>query len=496
MGGRRQFGVSHVGHPDADALLVVTILIGGIPAQAGHRGAGHAGFLKLCGEEEVLGDAVIIQGVEREVAESAGTFTDLGLKRGSSGAAHLDASVVVGGHRAAFAVEVLGVEGNLTVSTVGHGCADHLVLCEDELVHGVVAFCNLGEGQGVVVVQHGVVGRGGNLHEGERGGFLAGKLPNIRHGGIVWLGHDVPDAGRAAFTVQGHHLPGSVGGSAGGKGHFDLLVVGHVEGHLGLHNSEVLLRREVDEAHVRGGTVVAQGEAEGLHPAAVRADADDDGFDNLTVLKGDKGVSHLTATGCGDVESHHVLDCQGGTCHTGIGRVVHRVVTIGINGLAAVGRHGDTGGAAAPRTRHVLDANDQVAVACVGERRTKGERRLDGVSDAVCQSARGDQVACCHAHPCAAACESALAHFLHVHVEVASVGRGVLQPHGQGVDGAAHANLVSSVDLLREGVVVQRIRRQIRIGRGGGGIAYQHLDNFAATAATRGDVNLDVGAVR
>ena len=140
------------------------------------------------------------------------------------------------------------------------------------------------------------MGRGGNLHEGERGGFLAGKLPNIRNGGIVWLGHDVPDAGRAAFTVQGHHLPCSVGGSAGGKGHFDFLVVGHVEGHLGLHNREVLLRREVDEAHVRGGTVVTQGEAEGLHPAAVRAGTHDDRLHNFTILKGDKGIANRTAT--------------------------------------------------------------------------------------------------------------------------------------------------------------------------------------------------------
>ena len=202
------------------------------------------------------------------------------------------------------------------------------------------------------------MGRGGNLHEGERGGSLAGKLPNIRNGRIVWLGHDVPDAGRAAFTVQGHHLPGCVGGSAGGKGHFDLLVVGHVEGHLGLHNSEVLLRREVDEAHVRGGTVVAQGEAEGLHPAAVRAGTHDDRLHNLTVLKGDKGIANQTATFRSDIESHHVLDNQRGACHTRIGRVVHCTVTIGINGLAAVGRHGDTGGAAAPRTRHILDANN------------------------------------------------------------------------------------------------------------------------------------------
>ena len=375
MRGGRQGLILHVRHPDADALLVVAGGVGGIPAQARHRGTGHAGFLKLCGEEEVLGDAVIIQGIEREVTESAGTFTDLGLKRGSSGATHLDTRVVVGGHRAAFAVEVLGVEGNLAVITIGHSCADHLVLSEDEFVHGVVAFSNLGEGQGVVVMQHGVVGRGGNLHEGERGGFLAGKLPNIRNGGIVWLGHNVPDAGRAAFTVQGHHLPGSVGGSAGGKGHFDFLVVGHVEGHLGLHNREVLLRREVDEAHVRGGTVVAQGEAERLHPAAVRAGTDDDRLDNFTILKGDKGIANRTTTSC-DVN----LDVGTVGGDVLVTAVRTQVVRIWIGTVAVVGQSLVRSGGVVEVTRAVargvlVHTDHQVADSVVLERSVKRDGR-------------------------------------------------------------------------------------------------------------------------
>ena len=49
-----------------------------------------------------------------------------------------------------------------------------------KFVDCIVAFRNLGERQGVVVVKHSVVSCGRNLHEGERGGFLASQLPNIR----------------------------------------------------------------------------------------------------------------------------------------------------------------------------------------------------------------------------------------------------------------------------------------------------------------------------
>ena len=158
----RNLGVGHIGHPNGDVLLVLADAVGCIPAQTRERSSRHASLFKLGGSEELGSDAIVIQGVEGEVTRGAGAFTNLSLKRstGSATASGSKASVVVGGHGAAFAVEVLGIEGNLSVlekilCIITHKSADDGIVLNRELVDTILAFRNLGERQGVVVVKHG-----------------------------------------------------------------------------------------------------------------------------------------------------------------------------------------------------------------------------------------------------------------------------------------------------------------------------------------------------
>ena len=159
MRGSGQFGFAHVGHPDAEALLLVARGVGGIPAQARHRGGGGTSLFKLGRVEQSLGNAVVVEGVEGEVAHRArhGAVAHLGLERLTRGAtAHLRAVVVVIGGRAGqtlvLITEVL-VEGNLAVLTVQHGGAQQNIVLKRQLVNGIVAFRNLRERQRVVVVK-------------------------------------------------------------------------------------------------------------------------------------------------------------------------------------------------------------------------------------------------------------------------------------------------------------------------------------------------------
>ena len=58
--GGRGRGVVDVGHPDGDAVLGFIDAVGGIPAQARHRSAGHAGGGQLFSGVESGSDAIII----------------------------------------------------------------------------------------------------------------------------------------------------------------------------------------------------------------------------------------------------------------------------------------------------------------------------------------------------------------------------------------------------------------------------------------------------
>ena len=347
------------------------------PAQTCHRSGGYTSLGEFAGEEEVLSKRVVPQRVEGEVSQSIGAITNLCLKASSSRAtANLRTSVVVGSHRTAFAVEVLGVDGNLAISARSDFGIQHLILGKHEFVNGVVAFRNFGEGQGVVVMQSGVVSRSRPFHEGERGGFLAGKLPNIRHGGIVRFSHDVPNAGRAAGAVDGHHLPSRIGRAASAQSNTHFFVVSHCERHFGLHNSEVFLRREVQMGHRDGGTIITQAEAERLHPAAIRAGADDDGLDNLTVLKSIELVASATATTSRDVN----LDVGTVGRDVLVAAVRTQVVRIWIGTVAVIGQNLVRSGGVIEVTRAVargvlVHTDHQVADSVVLERSVKRDGR-------------------------------------------------------------------------------------------------------------------------
>ncbi|KWW28158.1 MAG: hypothetical protein F083_2890, partial [bacterium F083] len=156
--GSGQFAVAHVGHPNADAILGRGA--GGrthIPAQARHRGGGHTGLGQLGSEEEVLTDGVVPQGVEGEVGRSGGRslVANHGFEAAAGGTAAIGAgaSVVVIGHGTAFAFKAVTIESHLAVFTSSDAGVQHDVVFKHEFVDGIVAFRNLGERQGVVVVK-------------------------------------------------------------------------------------------------------------------------------------------------------------------------------------------------------------------------------------------------------------------------------------------------------------------------------------------------------
>ena len=190
------------------------------------------------------------------------------------------AGVVVGGHGAGFAVEVLGVEGHFAVGVglVNVGADDHVAF-HGELVNGVVAFRNFGEGQGVVVVKHGGSDFRRNTGVGVAvgdGAEVVGFLNHVRNLGRVDGEAQGPNLGEAAAFVDGHELvlvvaSFGIGGSLHLDGEVDVLgaVAGHGEGQLGAsgHAQSVGVRREVEHAHGEGlRVVVVHLEAERLHP--------------------------------------------------------------------------------------------------------------------------------------------------------------------------------------------------------------------------------------
>ena len=300
-------GIAHVGHPDAHVLHIIIIGAVAEPAQAGHRGGGHTGLGQFAGSVELRAQAIIIKVVHREVTRGAGAggVADEGLERLSRRtAANAGALVIVVGHRAAFAVEVLSVEGHLAVFAVGNLGVQHHVLGKHEFVDSVQTVGDvvriIRERHVVVVVQSHVVSLSGDLHEGERGGFFAGQLPNIGRASVVRLGVDVPNGSRAAITIKGHHLPISVGGGAGGQLHVDVLVAANGHGEFGSHEGEIVLRRPVEVVDCRGGAGVADLEGERFHPAAVRAGANVDGVDDFFILHSEDDLLRASVASGGD----------------------------------------------------------------------------------------------------------------------------------------------------------------------------------------------------
>ena len=278
--GRRQSLVVNIGHPNGDALLGIARSIGGIPAEAGHRGGGHTGLGQLSGEIEVLGNAIIIQGVEGEVARGRGTFTNLNLKRstGSTAASTVKASVVVGSHGAAFTVEALSIESHLAVRgiLINMGVDDH-VGSHRELVDGIHAFRNLGERQGVVVVQHG-------RSDGRRHTLIAEAIGNstevvsrfnhIRDGRVVHFDHERPNVSGAVAFGDGNELTldDTSLGSVGTHDEVDIRGSAHNEGKFLTFDAEqTIARGEIENGHRVLTAFSVHREVEGFHPCTDRA---------------------------------------------------------------------------------------------------------------------------------------------------------------------------------------------------------------------------------
>ena len=77
VGSGCQLSVGHIGHPNLDTLNGIARIVGGKPTQTTHRCCGKASLLKLGGEEEVLGNGIVIVGIKGEVTSCAGALAYL-----------------------------------------------------------------------------------------------------------------------------------------------------------------------------------------------------------------------------------------------------------------------------------------------------------------------------------------------------------------------------------------------------------------------------------
>ena len=207
VGGGGQSLVRYVGHPDGDVLLLIAILVRGIIADAAHRGSRHAGFHQLVGVEEVLGNGVVVKGVEGGVTSRASSirFTDLCFVGSASATATGIAGVVVVGTRTGLAIEVGKVECHLTVGTSHLGVEKHIVF-DFQFVNHILAIRFITRKQ-VVVVDVGT--KGGR----ERLGSCGSRLHHVGHDRIVGRRGDVESVSQTA--VGPHNEFCAVGASRG-----------------------------------------------------------------------------------------------------------------------------------------------------------------------------------------------------------------------------------------------------------------------------------------
>ena len=236
-------------------------------------------------------------------------------------------NIVVVGHGAAFAVEVLSVEGHLAIGTGGNGGIQHHVIVEHEFVDGIVAFRNFGEGQRVVVVQGRVVSRGGPFHKREGRGLLASEFPNVRSDGLVQLDHERPHVGCAVAFGDGNKLTlDDTGlGAIGAHDQINVVVVSHLERQFLTFNSEqAIARGEVEDGHRVDRTFAKHREVERFHPSIDRTDTKVQAVDDFVFTF---HVSHMelvanfaTATsrgvGNGGLGKEVALDTRGNLSQT------------------------------------------------------------------------------------------------------------------------------------------------------------------------------------
>ena len=314
--GGGQGGVAHVGHPNLDAMSRRIRSDGRcIPAQARHRGAAHTGGLQFSSGVEGLTDGVIEPRTERNIRKGrgAGFVADHGLEgaagRSAAAALHRAFGVVVVSHRARLAVEVLSVEGHLTIRIFSrnagverHGSVDR------ELNDSVSAFRDFGEGQRVVVMDFIfrlgvdlVPHPGGVVSPLEAIGHVAERISSLNDIGAVRSirSSDNLIEVRAAF------------GGVHGQQAVDLLSIGpievsvdvevdtrtavgsHGEGILSglfVHAEVAVVVEEVDQDDFDVFvTIVVEVEVVRLHPSAVGA-FDEEAVDAFTHAVGRQGV--------------------------------------------------------------------------------------------------------------------------------------------------------------------------------------------------------------
>ena len=408
--------------------------------------------------------------MEGEVGRSAGAITNLGLKRSTGSAAATDGgtNIVVGGHGAAFAFKTFTIDGHLAIVANGNfGVQDHVVV-EREFVNGIVAFRNLGEGQRVVVVQHGRRNLRRNATIGEVVGNSAevvSLLPHIRDGGVVHLNHEGPDVGCAIAFGDGHKLALDEAGKCGVGGHaqFDVIVANHLEGQFLTFNAEqAIARGEIKNGHRVGRAIAVHGESEGFHPSVGRTGAKIQLVNNLGLTV---HVSHM--------ETVANRSATTAISESGLGQEVALVEgsTGRAGSVVTTGRStSDTLAipvGAAIRTRlGLIDAHEQVAT-IVMVRRVEINSNLDFATCGV-NTAFVNHGSTRHAN---IGTQGGAAHFRQIDLEGGRAPRvGVstrLVERQTGNVCAGHfTQLISGINHLASGVVVhpQAIERNITVG--------------------------------
>ena len=243
--GGRHLVVGHVGHPDGEALLVVAVLVGGIPADARHRGGRDTSGGQFVGLVEHRADAVFIQGVERHIAKRSAAVANLGF---------IFAQEVAGAGTAGAVRDLPPNLHEFVVADLNDFGADHragIELFLHDEVHlapsalvrqgerrnvgvrlGVLVAGAVGQSGIVFASQHGVNGvvtvvvGGGAVVDGvaELVGASHGDGDAADRGDAVLFIHIAVDAGFGA--VAAHHHDGVVG-----EGRFAFVIDGgHVEG--------------------------------------------------------------------------------------------------------------------------------------------------------------------------------------------------------------------------------------------------------------------------
>ncbi len=322
--------------------------------------------------------------MEWEVGRGAITFTNLSLKRSTSSTATANnTSIVVVSHRATFAFKAVSVKSNLTILTSSNTGIQDLILVKHKFVNGIHAFRNFRERKGVVVVKDSVVSICRDLHEGERGGFSASLLPNIRDLGSVELNRHRPDVSSTVTFGDGHKLTLDDTSFSAIDSHVqgNIIVTKHLERKFLTSNREhAIVRSEVKNVHSVGATFSVHVEVEGLHPSTGRTNAEvksiDDHFVTIHVLHMEL-VGATATTSCNvelDVGTVRSIALTATETRSYVVRIGSVSVAIPVNTLITRARSStELVGAARIATSAIETSNQQVARTIIRERGVEGD---------------------------------------------------------------------------------------------------------------------------